>query len=85
MKPTRRWYQFSIKNQGAKWKSMTNMTLGVLQPKIKAIPNLQHINKPYRIIQAFNNLVVKNKDGREVDLKRGGLNNFLLLKKTRAY
>ena len=52
------------------------MTMGVLQPKIKAIPNLQHINKPYRIILAFNNLVVKNKDGREVDLKRGGLNNF---------
>ena len=60
---------------------MTNMTLGVLQPKIKAIPNLQHINKPYRIILAFNNLVLKNKDGREVDLKRGGLNNFLPPKK----
>ena len=57
------------------------MTMGVLQPKIKAIPNLQHINKPYRIILAFNNLVVKNKDGREVDLKRGGLNNFLPPKK----
>ena len=39
------------------------------------------MNKPYRIIQAFNNLVVKNKDGREVNLKRGGLNNFLPLKK----
>ena len=57
------------------------MTLGVLQPKIKAIPNLQHINKPYQIILAFNNLVVKNKDAREVNLKRGGLNNFLPLKK----
>ena len=41
------------------------------------------MNKPYRITPAFNNLVVKNKDGREVDLKRGrgGLNNFLTLKK----
>ena len=57
------------------------MTLGVLQPKIKTNPNLQDMNKPYRVILAFNNLVVKNKDGREVDLKRGGLNNFLPLKK----
>ena len=64
---------------------MTNMTMGVLQPKIKAIPNLQHMNKPYRIILAFYNLVVKNKDVREVDLKRGRLNNFLPLKKTGAY
>ena len=39
------------------------------------------MNKPYRIILAFNNLVVKNKDGREVNLKRGGLNNFLPPKK----
>lgn len=64
---------------------MTNMTLGVLQPKIKTNPNLQDMNKPYRVILAFNNLVVKNKDGREVDLKRGGLNNFLPLKKRGAY
>ena len=60
---------------------MTNITLEVLQPKIKTNPNLQRRNKPYQIIPAFNNLVVKNKDGREVDLKRGGLNNFLPLKK----
>ena len=39
------------------------------------------MNKQYWISQAFNNLVVKNKDGREVNLKRGGLNNFLPLKK----
>ena len=51
---------------------MTNITLEVLQPKIKTNPNLQHMNKPYRINPAFNNLVAKNKDGREVDLKRGG-------------
>ena len=60
---------------------MTNITLEVLQPKIKTNPKLQRWNKPYQIIPVFNNLVVKNKDGREVDLKRGGLNNFLPLKK----
>ena len=60
---------------------MTNITLEVLQPKIKTNPNLQHRNKPYRVILAFNNLVVKNKDGREVDLKRGELNIFLPPKK----
>ena len=42
------------------------------------------MNKPYRIILAFHNLVVKNKHGRDVDLKRGGgggLITFLPLKK----
>ena len=38
------------------------MTLVVLQPKIKTTPNFHHMNKPVQIGQSFINLVVKNKE-----------------------
>ena len=38
------------------------MTLVVLQPKIKTNPNFHHMNKPFQISQSFINLVVKNKE-----------------------
>ena len=48
---------------GHKVEMHKQVTLAVLQPKIKTNPNFHHMNKPFQISPSFINLVVTNKEG----------------------
>ena len=56
---------------GHKVEMHKQVTLAVLQPKIKTNPNFHHMNKPFQISPSFINLVVTNKEGGGLK-ERGG-------------